>query len=181
MNTFARPEGEALTLLRERFVEIEEARALLRHDDAAPRGRMTASRLYAAAQRDEDAVVQGTLSESRGARAFHRRAVAAAALYSLPEARAASSGAALARHGEGCRIRTERSRAEPDQYFVMVEVTKGDRAASSPTSLVVCDSEDRVRRFPLPVVREGVAQMIADKDSDLLRLIGDPTTKVYLK
>jgi hypothetical protein len=30
-------------------------------------------------------------------------------------------------------------------------------------------------------LRNGVAQMIAEADSDLLRLIGDPTTKVFLR
>lgn len=179
MNVFARPHGLALERLRERFSETQETEALLR--PAAPAGRVSASRLYAAAMTDsEDPAVQGVLSESRNARAFHRRGVAASALYSLPQARAASSGAALARHGEGCKIRTERSRAEPDQFYVLVEIEKRERQAA-PTSLVVCDSEDRVRRFPLPIVREGIAQMIAEADSDLLRLIGDPTTKVYLR
>lgn len=183
MNTFARPQGQELHRLRETFVEIEETVALLaQRDGAASRGRVPASRLYAAAvEGHEDATVAVALGESRGARGFYRRAIAASALYSLPEARAASSGAALARHGEGCRIRTERSRAEPNQFFVVVEVVKADRHAAPPTSLVVCDSEDRVKKFPLPAVREGVAQMIAEADSDLLRLIGDPATKVYLR
>jgi hypothetical protein len=180
MNTFVRPEGAALVRLREGFAEIEETEALLSHSDEQASRRVPASRLYSAAARaDEDPTVDAALEESRGARGFYRRAVAASSLFSLPEARAASSGAALARHGEGCRIRTEQSRAEPDQYFVVVEVTTGERAA--PTSLVVCDSEDRVRRFPLPALRNGVAQMIAEADSDLLRLIGDPTTKVFLR
>jgi hypothetical protein len=179
MNTFARPQGAALERLRENFAEIEEAEALLRPRQTQG-GRVAASRIHAAAAfGNDDAQVQATLGESRGARSFYRRTVAAAALYSLPEARAASSGAALARHGEGCRIRTERSRAEPDQFFVVVEIGKSGQ--KPPTSLVVCDSEDRVRRFPLPSVRNGVAQMIAEADSDLLRLISDPTTKVYLR
>lgn len=179
MNVFARPQGLALERLRQSYSAIEETEVLLR-PGAAP-ARVPASRLYAAAVKDADeTAIDALLGESRNARAFYRRGVAASALYSLPQARAASSGAALARHGEGCKIRTERSRAEPDQFFVLVEIDKADRQAP-PTSLVVCDSEDRVRRFPLPAVREGVAQMIAEADSDLLRLICDPTTKVYLR
>jgi hypothetical protein len=179
MNTFARPQGPALEAMREAFAEIEQSKILLRPHQAGG-GRVSASRLYAAAaQGADDAQVQATTGESRAARGLYRRTVAASALYSLPEARAASSGAALARHGEGCRIRTERSRAEPNQYFVVVEISQ--TAQSQPTSLVVCDNEDRVRRFPLPTVRNGVAQMIAEADSDLMRLIGDPTTKVYLR
>lgn len=179
MNTFARPQVPAREAMRETFAEIEQARVLLRpHGEGS--GRVAASRLYAsAAQGLDDAQVHATTGESRGARGFYRRTVAASALYSLPEARAASSGVALARHGEGCRIRTERSRAEPNQFFVVVEISQANPA--HPTSLVVCDSEDRVRRFALPIVRNGVAQMIAEADSDLMRLIGDPTTKVYLR
>ncbi|MGE4063090.1 MAG: hypothetical protein AB7E79_06955 [Rhodospirillaceae bacterium] len=179
MNVFPRPEGAAFDRLRETFAELDEAETLLR--PALRRSeRISASRLHAAAVRDgEDAEVRVMLGESRGAREFYRRTLAASALYSLPEARAASSGAALARHGDGCRIRTERSRAEPDQYFVVVEVAHTDRA--QPTALVVCDSEDRIRRFPLPAVRNGVAQLIAEAGSDLLRLIGDPNTKLFLR
>ncbi len=180
MNTFVRPEGPVLARLRERFAEIEETEALLSHDRGRSACRLSASRLYGAAMSEgNDPSVDVALEERVGARGFYRRMVAASSLFSLPEARAASSGAALARHGEGCRIRTEQSRAEPSQYFIVVEVTRNDRTA--PTSLVVCDSEDRVRRFPLPVVRNGVAQMIAEAGSDLMRLIGDPTTKVFLK
>jgi hypothetical protein len=180
MNTFVRPEGPALARLRESFAEIEETRALLSQERGRPSRRLPASRLYsAAAGESNDPAIDAALEESRGARGFYRSALATTSLFSLPEARAASSGAALARHGEGCRIRTEQSRAEPSQYFVVVEVTTSERGA--PTSLVVCDSEDRVRRFPLPAVRNGVAQMIAEAGSDLLRLIGDPNTKVFLK
>jgi hypothetical protein len=177
LNTFARPQGLELDRLRETFGAIEDSDRLLRPTDGARH--VSASKLYAAAVQDrEDAEVAAALRESLAGRAFYRRAVAASALFSFPEIRAASSGTALARHGEGCRIRTERSRAEPNQYFVVVEVGNVDRA---PTSLVVCDSQDRVRRFPLPALRNGVAQMIAEADSDLLRLIGDPNTKVYLR
>jgi len=177
LNAFARPQGLGLDRLRETFAAIEDGDSLLRRTDG-PR-RVSASRLYGAAALDrDDPEIAAALRESSAGRAFHRRAVAASALFSFPETRAASAGLALARHGEGCRIRTERSRAEPNQYFVVVEVTNADHA---PTSLIVCDSQDRVRRFPLPVLRNGVAQMIAEADSDLMRLIGDPTTKVYLR
>jgi hypothetical protein len=85
-----------------------------------------------------------------------------------------------ARYGDGCNIRIERSRAEPDQYFVVVELAR-DRAASlPPTALVVCDRQDRCRRFALPAVRNGIAQIIAEGDSDLMRMIGDPAARVFL-
>ena len=178
MNTYARPTGAALERLRDKFGEIERAETLLRPTATSGR-RIAASGLYAAAMRAlGDGDVQ-SLAESRGARGFYRRTIAASALYGFTEARAASSGATLARHCDGCHIRMERSRAEPDQFFVVVEFS--NTGATLPTSLIVSDSDDRIRRFPLPSVRNGVAQMIAEANSDLLRLISDPTTKVYLR
>lgn len=174
MNSFPCPQGSDLDRLRRTFGEIEEAEALLQ---SAARARTPASALYAAACSGADP--EGDVLHSRHARDFYRRAVAASALFSFPEARAASSGAALTRHGEGCRIRTERSRAEPDQFFVVIELIKDDRRPA-PTSLVVCDADGRCRRFPLPPVRHGVVQLITEENSDLMRLIGDPAVRVYL-
>lgn len=160
--------------LRHIFGELNGAAALLR---AVPReGRMSAAALYAARDDMPDL--------AQPARRVHSRMVADSARATLPFARAASSLAqsagATARRGDDCQIRIEQSRAEPDQYFVLVELAKG-LAADAPTSLVVCDSDDRCRRFPLPAARDGVAQLIAEKESDLMRLISDPASKVYLR
>jgi hypothetical protein len=174
MNSFEIAPGQAARL-RETFTEIQDAEALLRPSaDRSRRKRMSAGMLYAAACAGE-----GPDSESLGARRFYRQAVADTARFALPLARAASSSLALARHGDGCNIRIERSRAEPDQYFVLVEMAKDAR--TSPTSLIVCDAEDRCQRFALPVARDGISQIVAESDSDLMRLISDPASKVYLR
>lgn len=170
MNTFdPMADASGRDHLRDIFGELQGTETLLR---AASRpGRLTASALYAA--RDHE------LELAPAARRVHSRMVADSARAVLPFARAASSGAA-ARRGDGCQIRIEQSRAEPDQYFVLVELAKG-LAADAPTALVVCDSDDRCQRFPLPAARDGVAQLIADAGSDLMRLISDPSSKVYLR
>jgi hypothetical protein len=180
MNSFDRPQGAELARLREIFEEIEATEMLLAH----PRreSRPAASSLYRAARETEGTrEVDAVLARSRAARGVYRRAVAESARFSLPEARAASSRHTAARHGEGCRIRIEPSRAEPDQFYVVVELAKETPAGAAPTSLIVCDHDDRCQRFALPPVRDGIAQIIAEAGSDLMRLIGDPNTRVYLR
>ena len=174
MNSFQVSPGQS-DRLREIFCEIQDADALL--CAATPGKRRSASAVYAAARADGNGLHDAGL----GARRFYRQVVANTARFALPIARAASSTLAPARHGDDCHIRIERSRAEPDQYFVLVEMAKESFAAPLPTALIVCDSEDRCRRFPLPVARDGIAQIIADSDSDLMRLISDPSSKVYLR
>jgi hypothetical protein len=179
MNSFDRPHGLAESRVRDIFEEIEAAEALLRPRRTT---RVAASRLYAAACGGERTTeIEATLASSRAARGVYRRAIADGAYFSLSEARAASSRHTAARHGEGCRIRIERSRAEPDQFYVVVELANETPQAAAPTSLIVCDSDDHCQRFALPPVRDGIAQIIAEAGSDLMRLIGDPTTRVYLR
>lgn len=158
--------------LRDIYAEIQGAETLLR--SASPRQRLSAATVYAAAQN-----VDAMPASSPSLRRAYGQMVARAARAALPFARAASSGAA-ARRGDGCQIRIEQSRAEPDQYFVLVELAK-EMPANSAASLVVCDRDDRCRRFPLPAARDGVAQIIAEAGSDLMRMISDPAAKVYLR
>src|SRR6185436_3671609 len=108
MNTF---ETTARDSAREIFAELQDAEALLR-SGMQSRRRMNAAQIYAAAQ-------GGALDPEAGpaVRRAHSLMVAESARFTLPFARAASSGAA-ARRGDGCHIRIEQSRAEPDQFFV---------------------------------------------------------------
>jgi hypothetical protein len=179
MSIFELAEGPRLERVRTAFMEIQDTEALLAPSvtGGMSRGRLSASQLYAVARNGESDMFNG----APGARGFYRRVLADTARYTLPAARAASSGLAPARHGDGCHIRIEQSRAEPDQYFVLVEMPTASFAAPAPTSLIVCDGEDLCRRFPLSAARDGVAQIIADSDSDLLRLISDPAARVYLR
>jgi hypothetical protein len=182
MNSFDLGQGSMLGRAREIFTEIEDAEALLYAVATGPKKRrIAASHVYAMAQGATDPEIEILLRKNRAARSLYRQAVADTARFTLPEARAASSGNPPARLGEGCHIRVERSRAEPDQFFVVVQLPKETSERTRPTSLVVCDSEDYCQSFPLPAVRDGIAQIIADTGSDLMRLISDPTTRVYLR
>src|SRR5262245_40005694 len=105
MNNFDLGQDRVRERAREIFTEIEEAGALLRAAANAPeKRRVSASRLYAAAQTGADPEAAALLRENRAARAFYRQSVADTARFALPEARAASSGAPPARLGEGCHI-----------------------------------------------------------------------------
>jgi hypothetical protein len=145
------------------------------------RARPSASALYAAAtQGDGAAGGEGWLAGHPPARRVHAHMLAQTALFGFAPLRAASSAALSERHGEGCRIRIERSRAEPDQFYVVVQLLGTPPSGRMPASLILCDRDDHCRRFPLPAMRDGIAQLIADADSDLMRLIDDPRTQVFL-
>ena len=178
MNTYQTPQGPQLERLRALFAEREKVQVLMRSSEsgAKPR-RIAASALYAAAK---NGAHHAALAGSRGGRAFCNQALAETAQYFMPEAKAASSLHMLERHGEGCRIRVEPSRAEPDQFFVIVEMPREVTRSRVPTSLVLRDSQDYCQWFTLPPVRDGIAQFIAESNSDLVCLIGDPATRIYL-
>jgi hypothetical protein len=173
-------QGRAMDRARETFVEMAVLDTL-RRPVGSGRARPSASALYAAATQDNrDAGLQGELARNPLARRVHAAMLAQAALFTFGSLRAASSSVRSERHGEGCHIRIERSRAEPDQFYVVVQLLRDPPAGRTPASLILCDREDHCRHFPLPAMRNGVAQIIADADSDLMRLMDDPRTRVFL-
>ncbi len=178
MNAYQTPQGPQLLRLRALFAEREQVQVMMRaHECGTKPKRIAASALYASAK---CGAPHAALADSRGARQFYHQALAETAQYVMPEAKAASSYHMLERHGEGCRIRVEPSRAEPDQFFVIVEMPREATRARMPTSLVLRDAQDFCQWFTLPPVRDGIAQFIAEANSDLVCLIGDPTTRIYL-
>ena len=112
-------------------------------------------------------------------RADLRRLLEKPAILRLPRVAAASAGVIMSRDGEGCRIRFQRSRAEPRQTYVIIEL---DHDQGTPrTTLFTCDSENRCRKFPVPEAREGVVQMLLDEDSELLRALLDIKTEIFIR
>tara|TARA_B100001179_G_C18436048_1_gene336750 strand:- start:293 stop:574 length:282 start_codon:yes stop_codon:yes gene_type:complete len=92
---------------------------------------------------------------------------------------AASSGDYPVRHGSGCIIRMEASRAEPDQIYVIIEIT-GD-VDLAPTSMFVCEEDQTCMRFEVPEIKDGIIQLIFDRPSKLVELMMNPKTEVFLK
>ncbi|GAB6052790.1 hypothetical protein JCM17960_16100 [Magnetospira thiophila] len=111
-------------------------------------------------------------------RAF-RAMVQAAATHHVPRARAASSEALPTREGTDCRLSLRESRAEPDQLYLVVEIS--GTPPEGPTTLVICDSADNMTQIALPTPRKGVVQVILDRQSDAVRMLADPQTEAYLR
>ena len=112
-------------------------------------------------------------------RELYRKIVDQTAAYRLPEAMAASSGDYPVRHGSGCIIRMEASRAETDQIYVIIEITGGVDLA--PTSMFVCEEDQTCMRFEVPEIKDGIIQLIFDRQSKLVELMMNPKTEVFLK
>jgi len=128
---------------------------------------------------EEDVEIVKALTENLMLRRILKTMVTGAAMYHLPEAMAASTEDLPAREGDGCRIRMEESRAEPDQVYVIVELSNPE--AETPSALVVCDEDMMCRQFVLPEARGGIAQLIAERGSHLVQMLANPKSEAYLK
>jgi hypothetical protein len=97
------------------------------------------------------------------------------ARYSLPRLAAASSGAAITRTAEGCRITLRPSRADPTQIYVIIEAD-----GPAQTLFVRSDQGSHVRH-PLPSAQDGVVQLLAEEGSDLVAALRDVESEVFLR
>lgn len=184
MREFATPTEAQKAEARQRFAQHELLDGLT--EDAAAAGSdktsVPLSRLYAIAANPGAAVpadvAEAMLGQPR-LRSIYRDLLARTALFHIPEALAASTDDLPARAGEGCRIRFEESRAEPDQIYVIVELD--NPADTPPSAIVFCDAENFCASLALTGWRDGIVQAIADRDSDILRLARDPKSTAYLR
>jgi len=171
---------EITTQAQQQFSRLMAARKLLEPTEITQA--ISASRLYAYAS-GEIAYPQSDLDQALGQNLNLRRAyksmMSRAAAYYLPQSLAASSDALPTREGEGCRIRLQESRAEPDQIYIIVELTR-DRDGTAET-LVVCGQDDRLAQIALPSPRNGIAQVIVEKNSEILTLLADPKSEAFVR
>ncbi len=176
------PNDQDLPAAQDRFVELRDARQLLRDGDAAT-GVISASRLYAYANSTfQDAEVEAELFRNLSARRAYRSYLHAAAMYYPGVAIAASTESIPQRRGVGCTVRVEPSQVEPDQYIVIVEIeTTTPAGKTSPDTLVLCDTEYHCHRFALPPAHRGVIQFIIAEGSEMLTLLRDPRTEALLR
>lgn len=101
------------------------------------------------------------------------------AIYRLPPAMAASTDTIPTRDCEGCRLRFESSRAESDQIYIIIELH--DRHAGLPHILIVSDADNYCSHIALPAPRNGIIQLISQRNSPLMEMLSDPRTKVILR
>ena len=185
MAEFELPAGDSLVDARDYYGEQVDFAALQEADVPLDEKLVAPSRLYAYAQRPESidadiqAVIERALFRHPGQRTLYRRFLEAQALYVLPRARAASSEEVPTRRGEQCVIRAERSRAEADQFIIIIELL--DEAQTEPVSLILCDAEDHCQRFALPPAHRGIIQFLASGEDEIVTLLRDPNTEAFLR
>ena len=176
------PTGAKRELAERLFEAIAHTRELTHTpEDDAPAPVIAFSRLYAYAVDPavDDAELGRALETDPQLWAdFHSLLERTATDY-LPRVAAASSGPVLSRDGEGCRIRFEQSRAEPNQTYVIIELA--DKRGDPPSSLLILDSHNQCHKFVLPQARDGVIQMLVEQSSDLLEGLLDIKTEVFLR
>ena len=183
MSDYPAPPTERIGDLRQAFADEAAAAELVAGlEEEGPAGAVAPSRLYAYATGAipvPDAGIERALETHPGLRNAFRRMMAAGAGYHLGTAMAASDGDLLPRSGDGCRIRFERSKAEKDRFYVIIELEDMER--DPPSTLVICDRDDHCHRFPLPPARRGTIQFQSEADSQLLDLLRTSDTEVLLR
>ncbi len=180
MTDFPQPGDAALARLRDLFADESAAMALTDETDKTPTAArpVTPGRLLAhlnGGETERDPEVEAALNANPALRAAQHRLLRALALVHVGAAMAASSDELPAREGGGCRIRFEASAAEAAQVYVIIEL------AEAATELVLVDRADHCHRFPLPPARGGIVQLIVDRQGELIRLLADPKTDVFLR
>ena len=100
------------------------------------------------------------------------------ALCHFPRAAAASSGSVESREEEGFKIRLKQSRAVASQTHVIIELA--DEQAT-PKTLFLCGPKPRYEKVELPEPQDGIIQLLAESDSDLVLGLGDIQMEVFLR
>lgn len=107
------------------------------------------------------------------------RLLAKTAEWRCERAAAASSGLLDTRDGSGFRVRLKPSRAAQGQVYLLIEFT-GDVPVAPPRSLAVTCADGDCVRLELPEFRDGSAQLLSDENAEVVRLLRDPKTEIFL-
>jgi hypothetical protein len=98
--------------------------------------------------------------------------------YRCPRSAAAGTKALESRDGHGFTIRLRPSRAEPSQLYVVIELL--DHIADTPKALFVAQHPKGLLKHDLPEARGGTVQLLVETESDLVRILQDPGSEVFL-
>ena len=101
------------------------------------------------------------------------------ALYQSERVAAASTGKVDMREGEGFEIRLHKSRAAPQQIYIIIELK--DPEAAPPTAMFLCGSRPLYQKRLLPKMQDGTIQILTNSDSDLVEALRDIKTRVFLR
>jgi hypothetical protein len=134
---------------------------------------------YAMGMGADTASVEQALSRNAGLRADLRALLVKVSLTHLPEVAAAGTGELESRQTDQCSIRIEPSRAEPDQVYLIIELS--DLSAAMPGTLFTCTADDKTDRLELPEARDGVIQLLLDRSAPILVGLRDHSAEVFLR
>ena len=176
------PKGEKRELSAKLFTVMRQLRELNQTREIPNTAtRIGFERLYGYAVEPDvlDPELDGALQTDETLREDFRRLLDRTATIRVPRVAAASPGTIMSRDGEGCQIRFQESRAEPNQTYVIIELT--DKKAKAPGHLFVVDSKTRCQKFSLPPAQNGIIQFLVEQKSDLLVGLLDIKTEVFLR
>jgi hypothetical protein len=143
---------------------------------------MAASALYGLASNiltSEQALnVQQQLNDNLPARRVYRQMIKQISDFHFPQAIAAATDMLPVRNAQGCRIRLQESKAEPDQLYLIIEFSEGVK--SVPRKLTVFDAEDNSFGMDLSAPRNGIIQMIIERTEKIATLLSDPKSEAFL-
>lgn len=158
------------------------ARPELEPERAEARQPVTARDLHAWLQDAESAVpplrLRLALAASPRLRLDLEHLVKRSAHWRAPRAAAASSGRLDGRDGDGFRIRLTPSRAAGHQVYVLIALTGELRRI--PTTLVIRSAAGEYVKRALPGPQSGVIQLLAEEADEVVRLLRDPKSELYL-
>ena len=92
---------------------------------------------------------------------------------------AAISGGVATREASGFRITLRKSRAEPSQVYITIDLADYDGAP--PSHLFVLGEEIRACKHSLPPPMGGAIQNLAEDGSDIIRALEDRHSEVFLR
>ena len=96
----------------------------------------------------------------------------------LRVAAASSSSSVENREEGGFKIRLRQSQAADSQTYVIIELA--DEQAT-PKALFLCGPKPRYDKVELPEPQDGIIQLLAESDSDLVQGLRDRQMEVFLK
>lgn len=105
--------------------------------------------------------------------------LARTAEWRCPRAAAASSGRLETREGTDIRLRMKPSRGAEGQVYVLVEFIGGVHGRQ-PRTLLVGGPDGDCARTDLPDQRDGCTQILVDECTEIVRLLRDAKTEIYL-
>lgn len=149
---------------------------------SGPKADLSPQRLYQLAcgllGSTERAPVYQLLAEAPAARKSYRTLIDQMSLVRLPQSMAAASDGLPVRNSEGCRIRLQESKAEPEQLYLIIELS--GILKSDPERLTVFDATDNSYSLDLAAPRNGVIQMIVERSEKIATLLSDPKSEAFL-